>query len=250
MSSSTRRTVAAATRAVIATAVAGCGSDWEVDPTTESVLSSTSVVPEVTATSTVSASSVTDTSDLANLIGISTHVFTGRVDAPAGTTALDAIPETQYRVRTGVSIKGSVPKSVVVNQQGGITDRVYYSVNGDTPLTVGAVVPVRHPLPQGAELVHPHPGRRPHTGDGAAGHDPGSPPLAAAAASLRARRPQARVEPSESPSPLTFPTPQPDPLGRQPAPGYSVRRLLTQLPIRSSSIVAPCGGNLEPCVAT
>lgn len=210
VSSSTRRTVAAATCAVIATAVAGCGSDWEVDPATESVLSSTSVVPEVTATSTVSASSVTDTSDLANLIGISTHVFTGRVDAPAGTAALDAIPETQYRVRTGVSIKGSVPKSVVVNQQGGITDRVYYSVNGDTPLTVGQwyLFATRYLKAQNWYTLIPVDGRTPVTEQQA--HDPGSPPLAAAAASLRARRPQARVEPSESTSPsLTFPTPQP-----------------------------------------
>ena len=48
-----------AARAVIAAVgVAGCGSDWEVGPATESVLSSTAVGAEVTATSTVSASPV------------------------------------------------------------------------------------------------------------------------------------------------------------------------------------------------
>ncbi|MGX7697716.1 hypothetical protein ACWPN4_22795 [Gordonia polyisoprenivorans] len=195
--------------ALLAAAVAGCGSDWEVDPATESVLSSTSVVPEVTATSTVSASSVTDTSDLANLMAISTHVFTGRVDAPAGTTALDAIPETQYRVRTGVSVKGSVPEEVVVNQQGGIADRVYYSVNGDTPLAVGQwyLFATRHLEAQNWYTFIPVDGRTPVTQQQA--HDTGSPPLAAATAAM-GTHPRARVEPSESPSPsLTFPTPRP-----------------------------------------
>lgn len=203
------RTAVIAACAVLAAGVAGCGSDWEVDPATESVLSSTAVVPEVTATSTVSASSVTDTSDLASLMAIATHVFTGRVDAPAGTIAFDAIPETQYRVRTGVSVKGSVPQSVVVNQQGGITDRVYYSVNGDTPLTVGQwyLFATRYLEAQNWYTLIPVDGRTPVTEQQA--HDPGSPPLAAAATAMRAG-PQARVEPSGSPSSsLTLPTPRP-----------------------------------------
>lgn len=203
------RTAVIAACAVLAAGVAGCGSDWDVDPATKSVLSSTAVVPEVTATSTVSASSVTDTSDLVNLMAIATHVFTGRVDAPAGTTALDAIPETQYRVRTGVSVKGSVPETVVVNQQGGITDRVYISINGDTPLTVGQwyLFATRYLEAQNWYTLIPVDGRTPVTEQQA--HDPGSPPLAASATALRAG-PQARVEPSGSPSPsLTFPTPQP-----------------------------------------
>ncbi|WP_374610376.1 hypothetical protein [Gordonia sp. (in: high G+C Gram-positive bacteria)] len=202
------RTATAAACVVIAAAVTGCAPDWEVDPATESVLSSTSVVPEVTATSTVSASSGTDTSDLANLMAIATHVFTGRVDGQAGTTALDAIPETQYRVRTGVSIKGSVPESVVVNQQGGITDRVYISVNGDTPLAVGQwyLFATRYLKAQNWYTLIPVDGRTPVTEQQA--HDPGSPPLAAAAAATPAR-PRAGVE-RESPSPsLTFPTPRP-----------------------------------------
>ncbi len=205
----TRTPMLAAACAVLAVGVAGCGSDWEVDPATESILSSTAVVPEVTATSTVSASSVTDTSDLANLMVIATHVFTGRVDAPAGTTALDAIPETQYRVRTGVSIKGSVPGAVVVNQQGGITEGVYVSVNGDTPLSVGQwyLFATRHLEAQNWYTLIPIDGRQPVTEQQA--HDPSSPPLAAAAAAMRTH-PPTRVEPSESPSPsLTFPTPQP-----------------------------------------
>ncbi len=206
MNSSSRRTVAAVACAVVI-AVPGCASDWEVDPATESVLSSTALVPEVTATSTVPASSVTDTSDLANMMAISTHVFTGRVEAPAGTIALDAVPETQHRVRTGVSVKGSVPENVVVNQQGGITDRVYISVNGDTPLRVGQwyLFATRHLEAQNWYTLIPVDGRTPVSEQQA--HDPSSPPLAAAAAAMRA---QARVEPSESPSPsLTFPTPQP-----------------------------------------
>ena len=205
----TRTVVIAACAAIATVGVAGCGSDWDVDPATESVLSSTAVVPEVTATSTVSASSVTDTSDLANLMAIATHVFTGRVDAPAGTTALDAIPETQYRVRTGVSIKGSVPESVVVNQQGGITDRVYYSVNGDTPLTVGQwyLFATRRLEAQNWYTLIPVDGRTPVTEQQA--HDPGSPPLAAAATAMRAN-PDDRFTPPNPPSPsLTFPTPQP-----------------------------------------
>lgn len=172
-------------------------------------MSSTAAVPEVTATSTVSASSVTDTSDLANLMAIATHVYTGRVEAPAGTTALDTIPETQYRVRTGISVKGSVPEEVAVNQQGGITDRVYISVNGDTPLTVGQwyLFATRHLEAQNWYTLIPVDGRTPVTEQQA--HDPSSPPLAAAAAAMRTH-PPTRVEPSESPSPtLTFPTPQP-----------------------------------------
>ena len=203
------RTVVIAVCVVLAAGVAGCGSDWDVDPATESVLSSTAVVPEVTATSTVSASSVTDTSDLANLMAIATHVFTGRVDAPAGTTALDAIPETQYRVRTGVSVKGPVPGEVVVNQQGGITDGVYVSVNGDTPLAVGQwyLFATRYLEAQNWYTLIPVDGRTQVTEQQA--YDPGSPPLAAAAAAMRAG-PQARVEPSGSQSPsLTFPTPRP-----------------------------------------
>ena len=195
--------------AVLAAAVAGCGSDWKVDPATKSVLSSTSVVPEVTATSEVSASSVTDTSDLANLMAISTHVFTGRVESGAGATALGAIPETQYRVRTGVSVKGSVPESVVVNQQGGITDRVYYSVNGDSPLTVGQwyLFATRHLETRNWYTLIPVDGRTPVTQQQA--HDPGSPPLAAAADAMRAN-PDGRPVTPDPPSPsLTFPTLRP-----------------------------------------
>lgn len=205
----TRTAVLAAACAVLAAGVAGCGSDWKVDPATESVLSSTAVVPEVTATSTVSASSVTDTSDLANLMAIATHVFTARVDAPSGTTTLDAIPETQYRVRTDVSIKGSVPESVVVNQQGGITDRVYYSVNGDTPLVVGHwyLFATRHLEAQNWYTLIPVDGRQPVTEQQA--HDPSSPPLAAAAAAMRTHPHGRSATPDPSSPSLTFPTPQP-----------------------------------------
>ncbi|MFE0750868.1 hypothetical protein [Gordonia sp. NPDC058843] len=207
-----RTTASIAACAVIAAAVVGCGSDWEVDPATESVLSSTAntEVPDgATATSTVSASSVTDTSDLANLMAISTHVFTGRVESGAGTTALDSIPETQYLVRTGVSIKGSVPEEVVVNQQGGITDRVYISVNGDTPLTVGQwyLFATRYLEAQNWYTLIPVHGRTPVTQQQA--YDPASPPLAAAATALRAH-PHSRPAIPDSASPsLTFPTPQP-----------------------------------------
>ena len=202
------RVVVIAACAVLATVgVVGCGSDWEVDPATESVLSSTAVLPEVTATSTVSASSVTDTSDLANLMAIATHVFTGRVDAPAGTTALDAIPETQYRVPTGVSVRGSVPGEVVVNQQGGITDRVYISVNGDTPLAVGQwyLFATRYLDAQNWYTLIPVNGRTPVTEQQA--HDPSSPPLAAAAAAMRADSDGWPASPD--PPSLTFPTPRP-----------------------------------------
>lgn len=162
-----------------------------------------------TATSTANADSVTDTSDLRNLIAISTHVFTGRVESAAGTKALGPIPETQYSVLTATSIKGKVPESVVVNQQGGVKDGTYISANGDTPLKIGQwyLFATRYLESEKWYTLVPVDGRKPVTEQQA--RDSASAPLAAAAAALRAN-PQGRLAPPDPPSPsMTFPIPQP-----------------------------------------
>lgn len=162
-----------------------------------------------TATSTANADSVTDTSDLRNLMAISTHVFTGRVESAAGTKALGPIPETQYSVLTATSIKGEVPESVVVNQQGGVKDGTYISVNGDTPLRIGQwyLFATRYLESEKWYTLVPVDGRKSVTEQQA--RDSTSAPLAAAAAALRAN-PQGRLAPPDPPSPsMTFPLPQP-----------------------------------------
>ncbi|MCP2195999.1 hypothetical protein [Williamsia deligens] len=85
----------------------------------------------------VDVSSVADTSILTNLVAISTNIFSGRVESALGAKALGALPETQFRVTAAVSLKGTVPSSLTLNQQGGITDGAYTSINGDRPLRIG-----------------------------------------------------------------------------------------------------------------
>lgn len=187
--------------AVAVLGLAGCGQT-EVNqgiPPTE----------PATATSTVEADSVTDTTDLRNLMANSTHVFTGRVESGAGTKALSPIPETQYSVLTATSLKGEVPLSVTVNQQGGTKDGVYISVDGDGPLKVGQwyLFATRFLKSEQWYTVVPVYGHKPITEQQA--RDRTSAPLAAADSALRAN-PQNTLAPPDPPSPsLTFPIPQP-----------------------------------------
>lgn len=90
-----------------------------------------------TSTQSVNLDSIADTKDPRNLTALSTHIFTGQVNALAGSESLNTTPETQFSVTVGTSLKGSVPKQVVVNQQGGTQKGIYISFNGDKPLTVG-----------------------------------------------------------------------------------------------------------------
>ena len=162
-----------------------------------------------TATSTAHADSITDTSDLRNLMAISTHVFTGRVESAAGAKALGRLPETQYSVLTKTAIKGEVFESVVVNQRGGVKDGVYISVNGDTPLKVGQwyLFATRYLESEEWYTLIPVDGRKPVTEQQA--RDRASAPLAGAEAAVRAN-PQSRLAPPDPPSPsMTFPIPQP-----------------------------------------
>ncbi|MBE7158300.1 MAG: hypothetical protein INR62_07675 [Rhodospirillales bacterium] len=99
----------------------------------------TGIPPTATPSSTqvVDADSVVDTSNLTNLAAISTNIFTGRVESALGAKALGQLPETQFSVTPAVSLKGNVPQTVTLNQQGGNKDGVYISVNGDRPLQIG-----------------------------------------------------------------------------------------------------------------
>lgn len=189
-----------ATAAFVLT-VSGCG-DSQVNegiPLTE----------KATTTAFAQADSVTDTTDLSNLMAISTHVFTGRVESGAGSKALGPVPESQYAILTATSLKGAVPQSITLNQQGGVLDGVYISVNGDTPLTVGQwyLFATRYLPDENWYTVIPVDGHKPITEQQA--RDRTSPPLAAATAALRSN-PQDRLAPASPPSPpMTFPIPQP-----------------------------------------
>ncbi|MFI8774895.1 hypothetical protein ACIGKQ_22420 [Gordonia sp. NPDC062954] len=201
MANHPRRTAITVAVAVTALGVAGCGHTQvnQGIPPTESA----------TATSTVEADSVTDTSELRNLMAISTHVFTGRVESGAGTRALGPIPETQYSVLTATSLKGEVAQSVTVNQQGGTQDGVYISVDGDHPLTVGQwyLFATRYLESEKWYTIVPVDGHTPITEQQA--RDTSSPPLAAALAAQRAN-PHNQLTSDDPPSPsLTFPIPQP-----------------------------------------
>lgn len=206
--------IALSTAAALVLTISGCG-DSQVNvgiPPSESA----------TATSFVQAGSVTDTADLRNLMAISTHAFTGRVESGAGSTALGPVPESQYAILTATSLKGEVPQGITLNQQGGVRDGVYISVNGDEPLTVDRwyLFATRYLPEERWYTVIPVDGHTPITELQA--HDRKSPPLAAATAALRSN-PQGLLAPAAPPSPsMTFPIPQPGddnpppPLPRQP----------------------------------
>lgn len=162
-----------------------------------------------TATVTVHPDSAIRITDLRGLMANSTHVFTGRVESTAGTIALDDTPQTQYSAMVGIALKGDVPQSVIVNQQGGTRDGVYTSVGGDKPLTIGQwyLFATRYLGTRAWYTVIPVPGREPMTEQQA--RDTNSEPLAAARNALRAS-PQSNVAPPETPSPtMTFPIPSP-----------------------------------------
>lgn len=188
--------------AVTTLALAGCGES-EVN---------TGMPPKesATATSIIEADSITDTTKLRNLLAISTHVFTGRVESTAGTKALGAIPETQYSVSTGTALKGDVPQTVTVNQQGGTSeDGAYISLNSDAPLKVGQwyLFATRYLDTENWYTVIPVNGHRPITEQQA--RDKTAQPVAEALAEVKAN-PQNRFAPADPPPPpLTFPVPRP-----------------------------------------
>ena len=103
---------------------------------------------------------VADTTDPRNLVAMATHIFTGQVAALSGTEALSAGSETQYDVTVGVVVKGTVPGTALVNQQGGTVAGVYMSLGGDVPLVPRSVVLVRYPHLGIEGVVYRHPGRR------------------------------------------------------------------------------------------
>lgn len=117
--------------AAVMLSLSACG-----DGTTEAGMSR-SVTASAPSTVLAEADSITDTSDIRNLMALATHVFTGQVQAASGSKALGPIPETQFTVNTAISLKGQVGKTVTVNQQGGMAEGVYVSVGGDKPLEVG-----------------------------------------------------------------------------------------------------------------
>lgn len=170
----------------------------------------TAPTESASSTANVDYDSVTDTSVLRNLMAISTHVFSGRVDGLAGSQALGADPETQYDVTTGLAVKGEVAQSVIVNQQGGTRDGVYISVNGDIPLQEGQwyLFATRSSRSKGWFTVIPVNGDVKITEQQAL--DPSSAPLASATEALE-NNPQGRliVPPTSSSPTLTFPIPTP-----------------------------------------
>lgn len=165
-----------------------------------------------TSTSVVDVSSVVDTSVLMNLVAISTNIFTGRVDSVTAGKALDPpLPETQFAVTAAVSVKGAVPQSVTVNQQGGVRDGVYISVDGDRPLRVGQwhLFFARFLDSQNWYTVIPVDGHVEITESEA--RDVSSGPAAAAADAVRANPRNQFAAPSLAPTgpTLTFPPPPP-----------------------------------------
>jgi hypothetical protein len=129
----TKRWTLTAVVAMAVGSVTACGGS-EGDPP---VVGGVPSVESVASTQVVYPDSVADTSDIRNLVALSTHIFSGQVLAVAGTEALSASPETQFNVLTGLTLKGEVAKDVVVNQQGGTAGGVYISFDGDTPLVAG-----------------------------------------------------------------------------------------------------------------
>ncbi len=72
-------------------------------------------------------------------MGSSNAVFIGHVNAAAGTKALGDVPETQFTVKVQATLKGTVGRSVIVNQEGGVDARDGSTVlyEGDQLLRAG-----------------------------------------------------------------------------------------------------------------
>ncbi|MGZ8178754.1 hypothetical protein ACXVUM_12575 [Williamsia sp. SKLECPSW1] len=174
-----------------------------------------------TTTRIVEINQVVDTSDLVNLVAISTNIFSGRVDSATASRALNPpLPETQFAVTTAASVKGSAAPSVTLNQQGGVRDGVYFSVDGDRPLRIGQwyLFYTRYLASENWYTVVPVHGHVEVTESQA--RDRSSAPLAAAADALRAspRNLSAAPSPARSSPTLTFPPPPGDEFPPPPTP--------------------------------
>ena len=167
---------------------------------------------QATTTMTVPFDATTDVSEIRNLMAASTHVFSGRVESPAGSKSRGGMPETQFTVTTGIALRGDMPATVQVNQQGGTVDGVYMSLGGDRPLESGQwyFFATRISPSEGWFTVIPVHGDAKITEQQAL--DPSSSPLANAAAALQANLegapPPQSADLGESPT-LTFPIPEP-----------------------------------------
>ena len=84
---------------------------------------------------------IADFHDKRTLVGASHHVFTGTVMKQIGTKQHGSLPETQFTVQVLENIKGTLPKVVTVNQQGGLLETdgevSLVLVNGDPQLIPG-----------------------------------------------------------------------------------------------------------------
>ncbi len=84
---------------------------------------------------------IADFHDKRTLVGASHHVFTGTVMKQVGTKQRGSLPETQFTVQVIENIKGTLPKIVTVNQQGGLFEKdgdvSLILVNGDSQLIPG-----------------------------------------------------------------------------------------------------------------
>lgn len=197
---------AAGIATALVVSLSACG-----DATNEAGGTSTSTTASAPSTVLAEADFVTDTSDIRKLMALATHVFTGQVQAVSGSKALGPIPETQFTVNTAVSLKGEPGKTITVNQQGGTTEGVYISVDGDKPLEVGQwyLFATRYLESEPWYTVIPVHGDVKITEQEA--REETSEPVAAAVEALQ-ENPQARLDlpPTTPASPtLTFPIPTP-----------------------------------------
>ena len=84
-----------------------------------------------------------DQSDIRKVVGVSSHIFVGRVVAEVGnegipTSGGDTVPRTQFSVEVLENVKGELSGTVTVNQMGGADDGgINVALEGDTLLEVG-----------------------------------------------------------------------------------------------------------------
>ncbi|MBE7191437.1 MAG: hypothetical protein INR66_03010 [Gordonia polyisoprenivorans] len=160
-------------------------------------------------TVTVPAENVTDVSDPYNLVVLSTNIFTGRVDDQSSAKALGSMPETQYRVTTGLNVKGTAPQTVTLNQQGGRSGDRYISFGGDRPLASGQwyLFFTRYLARENWHTVIPVQGHKPLTPQDA--NNPASVAVDAVVRTMLSNPDDHLRQTSRSQPPLTFPTPTP-----------------------------------------
>ncbi|MGV9482007.1 hypothetical protein [Gordonia aichiensis] len=183
----------------------GCAQETSEDPPAPSLESATS-------TSQIDVDSIADMSDIDNLMAASTDVFTGRVTTTGGTHAEGEMPETQFYVDPTRVLKGDLKpgRAALINQQGGVKDDVYYSVNGARQLEVGKwyLFAARHLPSRDWYTVVPVYGHKPITE--AEAKNTASAPVAAATKVLKAN-PSGTLK-SKATEPTTTPTlPTPSP---------------------------------------